>query len=592
MNLCKKIRCYKKVSLFSLLFILTVFTSISTAQSETKRQVEKATITLSATSSGTPITGASFRAENFQIVYEKIKNGSFTKEDIDSSRFIGLKNQYDVKNGVVTLSNELTFGRGIRNTSQKSQGIIEILYNSKQIDFLQTMNEDSLNSPLIFKFHTPGIAGRFYTNDSGKAEATVDVGMTAILSPSNQLIKLVDVTKETKAISVDTINQDSEIKVDLTNVPRTEVTKDGYTIVEYGERLDYQVTIKKEFLNSSTTLHIQPNPNIVIDKISQPFTIKSNIPKELDATQFGAESGKMLTLNGVSDNIIQSFSRTYINTYEVTIPESNKDFQLNITAHLAPSVTLERELTNLPQIATPQKVTLDFSDVTPTVNKPNGTISQGKVINFIAENDKTGDNINYQTSNIRTTGINFVTINAETNVLATDANYFLGKIVSGEKYLYSSSGWKKVSTLKNINDSSYTKISGGKIQVLNLENSLEIPLNTAIWSFNAKEQNKINESLIEIRGLAKGVQYFLYEPEQEKIKQFKVSEDSLKRAENQSFTFNGKIPGYSAGIQEYNAISVNSNKIISYSFFTKIVLPILLFVLLIIIITALFLWKG
>lgn len=578
----------------------------SDSRVEAKTQPETVNITLTATKIGVPVVGATFRAENFQTVYEKIVTGNFTEQDTEKALFINLGTQYEVKDGVVTISNQLSFGKGVKNSSTNAQRIVSILFNNQHVSFLQVMNGDSLNSPLVFKFHTPGIAGRLYTDNNGQAEATVNTGLTAILDNTNQLIKLVNITKNTTNVSVDTINQDSDIKVEALNISKKTQTDNGYSIVEYGQDLKYRLTIKKEFLTAPIVLHIQPNPNVVIDHISQPYTEVSNVPNTLDAAEFGAGLGKTISIGEIVNNIIENFQENYITSYNVEIPKSTEDFHLEIESHLASNISLKRQITNIPKTATPETVSIDFSDIIPLSTQSdadkaiNGNIGVEKDIKFIAENTEDGENISYQTSGIRTSGINFAMIKNQGDSLASGVTYALGKEVKNQKYLYSQSGWNKVTgSLSSLKESDYTPLKGGQIEVLDSKNSIEIPLNTNIWNFNASNQKNINKSLLEIRGLAKGTKYFLYQlttpknqEKNNKLNYFEINSNSIERATNQAFTINGKIPNYSAGIQEYNALPVTSGAKISYNPLFKIVLPIAFFVLLIIVATAIIIWKG
>lgn len=108
---------------------------------------------------------------------------------------------------------------------------------------------------------------------------------------------------------------------------------------------------------------------------------------------------------------------------------------------------------------------------------------------------------------------------------------------------------------------------------------MDIPLNTSSFSFNAEQSLKANQSLIKFYGLGQGRDYFLYtaripkssasprgETHFEAFSQDKLTPSgsaytysTTRFAKNQDFNINNKIPDYGAGVQEYQAISVDGS---------------------------------
>jgi hypothetical protein len=551
------------------------------------------TVKLLATQAGVPFSEAQFQAENFEYAYQEIQTGEFDESDFSSSSFYTLSDQFSVDSSSVTLPNGLRLGIGIENDAENAQKIIETLYNYGEVEFLQVLNGDSLSSPRIVKFHVPGNAGRYTTDQNGTAEAQVEQGLTGIIESSN-LVKLVTISASTRKISIDMMNTSPDLSVTLMNASDFEQDKDGEIVVGYGQQLHYRITLKKAFIQSGDTqLVIRPNPNIVIDSISEKYSMIPTIPDTLDASQYISQSSDS-TMPAVLQKVIADYLTKSVNSYNIAVPSADHDISIDVTAHLAPDMKVAITLSNFPQIGETQPVTLDFSD-TSLMGESSTTRQQidvGKAIDIQADNKEADFHATYQTTSVKSGGINFVTVDGAKSKLVSGAQYLLGKTVGTVNYLYSSQGWRKVDgDLSRVSAKDYSLIRGGQMYTIDSRQltSAPIALDTNVWGFDADRQNAVNQSLIQIRGLAAGKGYFFYEvgaPKgyvlDKKVINFTISSTSLASAHNSAMLYKGQIPSYTLGVNEYNILPVDLAHLEVFSSMRSIIVPIGIAVVLIV----------
>ena len=209
-------------------------------------------------------------------------------------------------------------------------------------------------------------------------------------------------------------------------------------------------------------------------------------------------------------------------------------------------------------------------------------------------------------------GINFVLIDGEENKLVKDAQYVLGKKQDNKYYISSHSGWKEVKQkdLTQLNTDDYTVMSGGNIYNFGESEGIPMAVNPQNWNRDFQAIQSKNQSLLGIRGLGQGNQYFLMQVKApsgyNKIDQphyFTVhndkdstqisrNSDSIGFAQSQAVGLNGQIPGYIAGTNEFNILSVTSNTdSLKINVKKSIIFPIVLIIFVIVLIGLVLIWR-
>lgn len=135
-------------------------------------------------------------------------------------------------------------------------------------------------------------------------------------------------------------------------------------------------------------------------------------------------------------------------------------------------------------------------------------------------------------------------------------------------------------------------------------------VNPQNWNRDFQAIQSKNQSLLGIRGLGQGNQYFLMQVKApsgyNKIDQphyFTVhndkdstqisrNSDSIGFAQNQAVGLNGQIPGYIAGTNEFNILSVTSNTdSLKINVKKSIIFPIVLIIFVIVLIGLVLIWR-
>lgn len=566
------------------------------------------TIGLKASTAGIPAVNQQFTASNFETVYNKIKNGSFASKDIDSSSWYKLGKDFSEENGVITFPNGLGIGKNVKNDDAQAKSILKFLLGSGYNQQVQVFNGTPgtgvsfiLNNSV--RFHLSGNAQKYFTNTKGESEAKLSMGMTAIFDGSGNFVKLADINEKTRNIRVDMANLNPNLSMTITNLSAKSKDVFNQYTVEYGQSIHYQLKVSKTWLTTkSSAIQLKPSANLKIDKISVdgksvPYDRISLLPDVLNLTTYG----QTFTPNtDPKDGTVNQFNTTNIGNnlllqsiygYNFSLASSHSDVNVNISAHVAPSVSVDR------------KIGLS-SGVTSALSIPiNAYRSPSAVFNLSAVAIKGTKTMVCQSQNVNTSGINFAMVDGSDGQFAKGAQYVLGKEVNGQKYLYSDSKkWERVDSLETIDTSYYFTLSGGKQYALDKSTGSAIVLNSALFDFNAKRDRSINQSLIKIIGLSPNNNYFLYQVKDadnqqsgSKLQDFtvfnqaiitpdgsQIQKNSIGFAHTQSYALNGKIPDYAAGTNEYNLISVNTAAARGSGSTVRIVLSIIIAALLII----------
>ncbi len=561
------------------------------------------TFTVKVVSGGNPVSKATINHVNLQKAYLNIEQGNISSEITKSASWYTLTNGASNTDSV-QLANGLSLGKGIPHNDSETRQIIQFLF-AKDDDLLQLLNGNSPSYRWLLTlpaFHAPNNEGSPYTDANGQVVDSMGQGITAIIK-DQQLLELVDVTPELKNLTLD-LDQvaNSGVTINITN-PDKSVQNSSQYAVEYGQEIDYQIVFKKNYVQSNTNVQLYPSTNLVIDSISvpnqkyematDPFSSSYYPGINVDANNISAE------LPDIQNAIGQSLLTGWIYNYQLTIPASSEDVTVDVKAHITPSVTLTGTVA----------AQLNKYNVSVPVNAYQ---NQDAAFNIIVQAENSLGSINTNSQSVVSTGINFAMVDGKKDKFVQGAQYVLGKVSQGQKFLYSPiQGWIAVGNdLSNINPENYWVLSGNSQYIMGANIVNPIPLNTSDWNFNAEKQTQTNQSLIQIRGLGQGEKYFLYEvtapkgysrdtdihyfsvfykPEQNQPQNGTTTtpptaETSVGYAENQIYTLNHLIPDYSAGTQEYNAISVTSGKVTNGNPTTKIILYLGLIILAIIVI--------
>ena len=179
----------------------------------------------------------------------------------------------------------------------------------------------------------------------------------------------------------------------------------------------------------------------------------------------------------------------------------------------------------------------------------------------------------YETPQLSSFSINFAMYDSHDNELTTGGEYILGKFDKQDRfYLYSGTNNGRPKWTKQ--DLDYNKkqiISQDHNMILKGNNNYFIDgqeqafeLDHSVWDFDELAQKKVFESLFTINGLSSDYQYVLYQakvPDNYKMDtqaiNFKVGEDSKRKAQFSNYKINGDILDMKYDVNEYNAIAIN-----------------------------------
>lgn len=566
------------------------FILLGSVKVDAASRVDTTKLSVQITSSGEPVKNSIFLAGNYDKAYRYITTGVFPISVVNSPAWQSVQNSTHT---IIVAG--LTMGMNNKHSKNEAETIISTLFNTN-FTLLQSINETnngaeitSFNPPTnFFNLHIPG-GGAGITNGQGKAVGEVPIGLTAIVDGnSGRLIKLINV-----------VSGMSEVKVDINSLGISlSFAQSGSAIqsrtVEFNEEIHYKLKVSKRILDSTTPTKIilRPDANVVIDETSIPNTVSSLVPPIINQSiTFDPLAGSE-QLNEVANKIGDELISWQINMYEIIIPPTDSSVSIDIKAHLAPTVYLN-------DLGIQQGVGTTSTVLNIPIN----------AFDFPDRNFKITANVDFPTAStqvsttspeINTTGINFVTVDANKNKLVRDAVYVLGKTSEGKKYLYDSQGnWSETPDISAITPTSYTLLRGGNQYILGKNEAITIPLNTSRFNYNFERDTKNNQSLIKLFGLGEEKNYFLYQVAtptnypmnktpidfsafSEKVispNGSQMTKTSMGEAVNQSFKLNSLIPDYSAGTNEYNLLAVTSQKKIQFSSVKSIILPLIVFVI-------------
>lgn len=579
----------KRIRIFLLLLCLGTLFFQKNVHANQERQYS---VQITFTSKGNPVYNSKFYIMNLQRAYDKIKNGTITSHDVNSAAWQAVEQQ----RGVFVKD---TFGIdfGVRHSSEKAESIIRNMYESGGGDLVNELNEQTS----FYSLHFPDNLSRRYTNNKGEAEATTEAGLNGVFDKNGNLIQLIRVENgEVNDFTIDVNSTTDLFDGKITNLPKIAKANNNSYTVEFGQEVTYHLTIDKSLLTQDLPLAINPQTNLVIDDISVPFTKVPAYGDTISLQSLGITTDSSISPNAslavLKSKIQSKFYKNILWGYAVTVPQSDKNVTLTIKAHLAPEVKLNSQLQGITTDGslTPMEFVVGDSDLS----------SQTNFFMNIVATTNTGS-LDYSMPTVRTSGINFASVNDSGTKLERKQSYILGYEKDNQKYIYGDNKWSPVSSLDNVDLSTVQTFSGGNQYYLGGSASA-IPLNTKLFSFNAVENRKINESLIKFLGLGQGKKYFLYPVNDQKAegKELpftvynrdslrsngqRVTHTSIGEAQYEDYDINGLIPDYQAGSVEYNVTVSNQD---SMGTVLRIIFKIAGTCLLIIVALVFICWKG
>ncbi|RZI49604.1 hypothetical protein [Lactococcus kimchii] len=592
-------------TLYFLLVILAVTFLASYAHAE-----EKATdysFEVKVTNQGVPAENISIEYENIQIAYQNLKKGIIPDNLKNSSVWKALVSEDQPS---LDLGNNLEIGEGVIHTDVEIKQIIRILYETN-FDVLQYLNNseqrystNSINN--ISELISPENKTIPKTNNKGVGRGKSAKGLTAIIQ-GGSIIDFIKISNQNNTFSIDLSQLKNMVSLKILGIKSLAASDKKTYMVENKQELKYQITISKDIMNQGNELRILTPPNISIslEDSSVPLNVTSLLQEIIPDSYYDDLNINYRNLKSLQGKLVEKVSKNikenWANVYSYTLPESNEPVVITGNLEIDPQVAVNCNF------LFPDGTPFELPILLPSFEQEeNSNVNNPSVLKIAAQVVSSDSHriLSVISPDITTGGINFVTIDQQKEKLVKGAQYVLGKKIQDKYYIYSTSGWSEVdkANLFTINPADYVIMSGGF--TYNFGNPTPIPLNVddKNWNQNFESITHKNQSIIDIRGLATDQQYFMMQvtPPKgysriEKLNYFKVykkdgdfdsTPNSIGFAKNQVYELNGKIPGYQAGIMEYNVLSVTQVSKKELNTMKVIFLPILLLISGILITTA------
>ncbi|WP_285022714.1 surface protein [Lactococcus garvieae] len=539
---------------FAVLFCSVLYHPIKAYSSQEDKILTK----IEVTQNGTPIINTSFNALNVEVAMHQIKTGEFPQKFLEGGAWkTFLQNAPEwmkVQGNEVIFENGLKFGPGIQLNDADARKIMNSILVSNGKAIIDELNLETDNVPESpVPFYQPGKFTNKFTTQEGIAETSLSKGLTAILNAQLNYIKLVDIKQPNQTFAIDLKNTSPDLTFKLESATPKEKTNFGQYVISLDQNIEYRLLIKKNLMDStdSVTLYLPANSQLVID------SIESSNP-EVTITQ-----------NNFAFDVTTANSPTPIVAATIGFDENlDQDIDIAIKGHINKSLISG-------------------------VNSPNLNLG------LQATTNQTGNGVELaSTPNLVTSGINFAMIDGQKLSLESGAEYVLGREVGDKKEIYMPSGsWKTIDQLDSASVSNGEVLKGGQRYTIASENKA-IPLATTRFNFDAKQNQEINKSLIQIFGLSKGEKYFLYQIKaaqnyeaSNKINYFNVdyssrisnngtffSESTISKSNVALPTLNGKLPDFSAGENEYNPLIISETPLKKIEAVKKIIISVLIFI--------------
>lgn len=505
-----------------------------------------------------PIYSVQVVAKNYALAQEKLMSGTFTKDELGHFSFNNVKENYEVKNGVVKMDDGLTFGKQVTLSKSEANRVIEALYLTN-VEFLDYLNEFGAQVTLT----NPDNAKYKFSDKNGLSVGDLEEGLTLFVTSVNSRdIVLKEITKD-ETIFLGNTRNNRNVEVEYSGEK-----KNKNLSVDYGQSVTYRIPIK-----TAKQLQIDVSPNFVVESVNYPYQKEYyfGVAKEgkdgqltgstsLDIMDdvLGYKSSRYELEKDRNQNISEAISDLQ-SIYRLTVDVSDKTSDdLLVTGRVASKVDY------------PLTVRLQNRDnetesvIHETYSVYNSSFKQGILVS---------ENGVYSKSPwLRSYNINFAVFDASTNKLQAGVQYVLGRVDAANKlYLYAGtqSGkaiWQEqeesFNAIKVSQKESYPLFKGNYSYAID---GVKLPfeLNKFVWEYNAKEQQKDNSALFKIKGLSSAYTYQLYPVKVPKGYQlankpvtFSVGKTSQKKAQFSNYLINGQILDMAYGHLEYNALPI------------------------------------
>jgi hypothetical protein len=558
---------------------------------------------------GIPLSHQRINTQNVQSAYDKLKNGIFSDAELQSSDWKNLEAKYEPEpddNAEIIISSDLKIGQGVANSDEKTRELLQIL----PLEFIQKLSNHINDLADMIPFHAPGNKGLLYTDSQGHAVSDLPLGWTAIYH-DNQFIKFANFSSKDESVNVDVSNTSDALSITLSDA---DSAQKGISTVEYGQVVKYQLKIKKEFLRTNLSIDINMPSNLYIDDISVPNKLVSDTESPIDTSDSQQPSDnlgqKMNTAVAVVDEKLNEVS---LNHYHIDAAASDEDFTAEITAHIVSSNSITVPVT-LGLGDGVRNITVEKKAFLPD-KKSTTTEQQDLTKNFkilVTAQNELGQKVSAESTSLGSSGINFLIYNADKKTAAQGAEFILGKKQAGKTYAWSSNAsWVETDdNLSKADLSAMRVITGGSRYILDDAKDLPLPTNGQKWTYGPKDE-QISHSVIQLYGLGQDTDYFLYQvkaaddqTENHKEFDFQASRQllpasgekgatistSLGKAVSQDYKSNMLLPGYKAGVNEYNLLPVSPGTIKSSSTTISVIIPIVLLSVVFLLLAILFIY--
>lgn len=504
-----------------------------------------------------PIYSIQVVAKNYATAQKKLMTGKLKKEDVQHFSFEKLKENYEVKDGIVKLNEQIYFGKNIRLSKEQANQVIEELYVTN-LSFLDYLNEFgpqvTLSNPSNPKYK--------FTDKKGLAVADIEEGTTVFVTSANPSDIVLKEVKDDTTILLGNTQKNHGISI------QTEDKKSTTDMsVDYGQRVTYRIPIENR-----KTLAVDVSPNFIIESVNYPYEQTYHLNDIKEGVK-GRLQGK--TSLNIVDNVIGYKASKYENE-----EERNKKIAEEL-AKLQSIYRLNVDLTNKEEkyleIQGYISSEVNYELKTQLSSQENEDIKTVEDISYTVYNDsfKQGisvseDQMYWKTPRVQSYNINFAMFDATKNTLKAGGEYVLGRIDKNQNlFLYfgakdKNAIWKKQKSpykkLQLDRTSDYKILKGNYTYSID-GNKQPFELNKSTWEYNIDKQTKENSALFKLKGLSSNFTYVLYPIKApsgyqlgKKPITFKVSPKSQKKAQFPNYHINGQIMDMEYGDIEYNAL--------------------------------------
>ena len=496
---------------------------------------EQTNVELQVTNNGMPVIHTSYSAMNIDRAYQEIKSGNISKKARSSAAWIlaSQNTNSTTNNGVIALSNGQKIGQGITHTDEEMSSIISGLINVDNLSLISEINQSNTTVPFLNPEH---VVYKF-TNSKGLAKANIMKGYTLILDNNNNFVKLTNIQKSSEKVVIDLVNVDDKIKFTADNKLSALASNFGQYVVGTNQKFSFNLSINKNMWQQSGNINLVLPP-------------KSNLSFDSIEVLKNSEAATIVTNPTLNDTLVFNSSEPVI-AANITLNPTQSDILLRVTVH----------------------VNLEGNNV--STNKPIHTSLQAISVN------KDGSSSVASTPNLIIAGINFAMTTKNATEFAEGGKFILAKTDGSAYRIYGNNKkWNKFDNLDIAQASDPLILEGGNRYILGSDQPQKIPLSVLRFNFNEKENEKINNSLIQILGLAQGDDYFLYRidkntdlSDSNKIFKFSVFsrsyfssnnslmvDNSITNPSNALIGLTGEIPDYAPGVNEYSNLTLDGSR--------------------------------